>query len=67
MYANGTTRRENCGLETDIVSPGIDPGYSPVKIIILFSVYLVYCKPCGYWKFLAVHQVGFDDPSLVSC
>ncbi len=52
-----------------LVSPGIEHGESstPVKIIMLFCVYFVYCRPCGNWKFLAVHWVGFDDQSQVSC
>ncbi len=40
---------------------------SPVKIIILWRVYLVYCRPCGKWKFLAVRWVNLGDPSWVSC
>ncbi len=40
---------------------------SPVKTIILYCVYLAYCRPCGNWKFLAVHRVGFNDPLQVLC
>jgi hypothetical protein len=52
-----------------IVSLGIEPGYSSlsqVKIIMLYSVFGVL-QAVGTLEILTVHQVGFDDPSRVSC
>ncbi len=52
--------QKNCYATTLVYRQESNPvvSSSPVKIIILFCVYLLYCKPCGNWKFLAVRRVS---------